>query len=276
MNSPPLPRSLRLTDRHFVAVSGPDAAEFLNGLVSNDVTRASPNTLVYAALLTPQGKYLFDFFISQPKPGSFLLDLDAPRASELVRRLSMYKLRSKVTIADVSADWAVILFDSDPGLPDAAPDPRHSALGFRRIAPSSDITADTWDFADYRHRLLDHAIPDHGRDLIVDKTFLMDANFDVIHGVDFKKGCYVGQELTARMKHRASNPRRLVTVTFKGPSIAPGTPILADGKEIGQMLSGIAGKALAVLRMDRWQDAKANGIGLSANDVSLTVMEASS
>jgi folate-binding protein YgfZ len=268
MTSPPAPRIFRLTDRNFIAVSGPDAAEFLNGLVSNEVTRAGPNSLVYAALLTPQGKYLFDFFILRPQPDHFLLDLDAPRAGDLVKRLSIYKLRSKVTIADVSADWATLIYDRNPNLPDSAADPRHSALGFRRIAPASEIVSDTWDYADYRNLMLDHAIPDHGRDLIVDKTFLMDANFDVIHGVDFKKGCYVGQELTARMKHRASNPRALVTVQFEGTPPAPGTPILAGEREIGITASGFGNRTLASFRLDKLADART--ADLTAAGIKLT------
>jgi folate-binding protein YgfZ len=267
MTSPPAPRSYRLIDRNFVAISGPDAAEFLNGLVSNEVTRSGPNNLVYAALLTPQGKYLFDFFILSAQPDFFLLDLDAPRGGELIKRLSIYKLRSKVTISDVSADWATIIYESDPNLPDAAVDPRHADLGFRRIAAASEIITTTWDYADYRNRLLDHAIPDHGRDLIVDKTFLMDANFDAIHGVDFKKGCYVGQELTARMKHRASNPRALVTVQFDKAPPAPGTSILAGEREIGSLASGFGNRALASFRLDKLADAQS--ADLTAGGVTL-------
>ena len=260
MTSLPAPRLYRLNNRNFVSVSGPESAEFLNGLVSNEVTRAGPNIMVYAALLTPQGKYLFDFFVWRPQPDFFLLDLDAPRSSELVKRLSIYKLRSKVTIIDVSADWSAIIYNRDPNLPDAAADPRHSALGFRRIALASEIVSDTWDYADYRNLMLDHAIPDHGRDLTVDKTFLMDANFDVIHGVDFKKGCYVGQELTARMKHRASNPRALVTVQFDGTPPASGTPVLADEREIGMIASGFGHRALASFRLDKLADSESAGL----------------
>lgn len=260
-------RVLTLEDRGVLEVSGPDAETFLNGLITNDAARSGPGRAVYAALLTAQGKYLFDFFVFRRDDG-FRLDVSAARAADLVKRLALYRLRAKVTITDVSADWTIAVFDGPPGdlAPDAAPDPRHPALGWRapvaRGAPPIDLPP--WPRSDYRDRMLDHTIPDHERDLVAERTFPMDANFDVLNGVDFRKGCYVGQELTARMKHRGGQRKRLVLVRVRGEAPPAGTPILAGGREIGAMATGQGGRALATLRLDKWAEAAAAGAPLEA------------
>ncbi len=273
------PRALILDNRDFVRVDGPEAEDFLNRLVTNDVSRATQEQAAYAALLTPQGKYLFDFFIHRTGTG-FLLDLDKGGAPELVKRLSIYRLRAKVELGDVSDLWRTIAIDfADPHLSIkvavSSPDPRHQALGQRWIVPAHEAqaTADqfaAWPQADYRQRMLDNLVPDHGRDLVVDKTFLMDVNFDGLNGVDFKKGCYIGQELTARMKHRATSRRGLVRVVFdRGPIPVPGTPILSGVREIGQLASGQGTCALAIMRMDKL--AELDGEPLTADGIGITI-----
>jgi folate-binding protein YgfZ len=255
-------RARILEARDYVCISGPDAVTFLNGLVSNDVTKVGPTAAIYAALLTPQGKYLFDFFIHDIS-GDLILDLDLGRAPDLVKRLSLYKLRAKVTITSPSGQWATLALDDVPPNDQAAypivPDPRHPMLGYRWLVPAARAHElaqrfAPWPEEDYRLRMIEAEVPDHGRDLEIDKTFLMDANFDVIHGVDFKKGCYIGQELTARMKHRATARKRLVAVSIDGPLPPPGTPVMAGEREIGVMASGIQNRALALLRMDRLEE----------------------
>jgi folate-binding protein YgfZ len=256
--------ALILPDRDFVRVQGPDATDFLNRLVTNDVSKAHDGHLVYAALLTPQGKYLFDFFIQSIDQG-FVLDLDGGRAADLIKRLSMYRLRAKVDITNESDSWRVIALDrwpvgtDQPG-PRPCPDPRHIRLGARWLVPAVDAARrldlfENWPSSAYRELLLDLGVPDHGRDLMMDKTFPMDVGFDLINGVDFKKGCYIGQELTARMKHRATVRRDLVLVQVDGAELPPpGTAILAGEREIGQLASGYGSRALAIIRMDKLAD----------------------
>jgi folate-binding protein YgfZ len=195
--------------------------------------------------------------------GDLILDLDLGRAPDLVKRLSLYKLRAKVTITNPSGQWATLALDDVPAHDQTAypivADPRHPSLGYRWLVPAARANElaqrfAVWPQEDYRARMIDAEVPDHGRDLDVDKTFLIDANFDAIHGVDFKKGCYIGQELTARMKHRATARKRLVAVTIDGALPPPGTPVMAGEREIGVMASGIQNRALALLRMDKLEE----------------------
>ena len=245
-------RALELEDRGIVQVAGPDGLGFLNGLITNDVAKASECEGLYAALLTPQGKYLFDFFVLR-RGDEILLDVSRPRLPDFLKRLNLYKLRAKLQLSDRSSDFLAAAFDGPPGIDGAFPDPRHEALGYRAILPSG-FAMDRfppWPRQDYRQLLLDHLVPDHERDLVPDQTFLMDVPFDRLNGIDFKKGCYVGQELTARMKHRANLRKALLRVRIDGSLPAPGTPILAGDKEAGVFASGFGDRALALLRLDR-------------------------
>jgi len=245
-------RALDLKDRGIVSISGSDGTAFLNGLITNDVVKASENEGLYAALLTPQGKYLFDFFVLR-RGEEILLDADRSRVPELIKRLTVYKLRAKLALADRSPEFRVAAFDGPVELDGAFPDPRHPALGFRAILNSSFALDgfEPWPREDYRRLLLDHLVPDHERDLVPNETFPMDVQFDRLNGIDFRKGCYVGQELTARMKHRANQRKALVRVRVEGTLPPPGTPIMAEDKEAGVLASGIGDRALAVLRLDR-------------------------
>ncbi len=240
-----------LPDRGVVAVEGLDRVAFLQGLVSNDVEQAAPGRAIWAAFLTPQGKWLADFFILADGE-RLLLDVERAQAPMLVQKLTRFRLRSKVTLTDVSADWHV--YAAWAGAPDiqagtiAAPDPRLPDAGWRVLSPTAlptNATAEAWD----AHRLT-LGLPDGSRDLEADKTVLLEAGFDELEGVSWTKGCYMGQELTARTKYRGLIKRRLLPVAIAGDLPPPGTPVLRDGTEVGTLRSGRDGAALATLRLD--------------------------
>jgi folate-binding protein YgfZ len=236
-----------LTDRAVIAVTGDDRVAFLQGLVSNDVGAVAPDHAVWAALLTPQGKWLADFFMIADGD-RLLLDCERGQGEMLVARLSRYRLRSKVTIA--VADLRVyVAWDGDPAPgPLAVRDPRLEAAGWRvlsEIERETNATAAEWD----AHRL-SLGLPDGSRDLEAEKTVLLEAGFDELGGISWTKGCYMGQELTARTRYRGLLKRRLVPVSVAGEMPPPGTPVLRDGAEVGAMRSGRDGMGLAVLRLE--------------------------
>jgi folate-binding protein YgfZ len=258
-----------LQDRGVLAVSGPDRASFLQGLVSNDTARISAERAVYAALLTAQGKYLHDFIMVEHGE-TIWLDAEAARLADLKRRLSLYRLRAKVTL-DERPDLAVAAVFDGPmfGLPDdpgaaraldggtAFIDPRLAALGARAILPRETIRqvltesgAIETDFAEYDRLRLSLGIPDGSRDLVLDKSILLESGFDELNGVDWNKGCYIGQELTARTKYRGLIKKRLLPVEIDGPAPEPGTIITADGHEAGEMRSSRDRIGLALLRLE--------------------------
>ncbi len=237
-----------LPGRGIIAVEGEDRVDFLQGLVSNDVGAVSSGRAVWAALLTPQGKWLADFFVIADGD-RLLLDAERAQVPMLVQRLTRFRLRAKVTIAalpdmHVYAAWG--------GRPDVAalvvPDPRLPEAGWRVISgeplPATAFEAD-WD----RHRLA-LGLPDGSRDLEADKTVLLEAGFDELAGVSWTKGCYMGQELTARTKYRGLVKRRLVPVLVAGTVPEPGTPVLRNGVEVGTMRSARGQDGMAVLRLE--------------------------
>jgi folate-binding protein YgfZ len=267
-----------LDDRGVIAVTGPDTRAFLQGLVSNDMDTIAPDRAAWAAFLTPQGKYLHDFFVAEAD-GAFLLDGEKARLDDLMRRLRPYKLRSKVELArrdDISVvavfgDGAAAAF----GLPEAAGaaarfgngvafvDPRLAAVGVRVLLPAESTTTALDPIgaqpapAEAYHRLrIGLGLPDGSRDMLVDKSVLLEGGFEELHGVDFKKGCYLGQEVTARTKHRGLVKRRLLPVRVDGPLPEPGTAILRDGREVGEVRSAGDGMALAFLRLDALDPAE--------------------
>jgi folate-binding protein YgfZ len=245
-------RLAALPDRGVIEVGGEDRVTFLQGLVSNDVAEAIPGHAVWAALLTPQGKWLADFFIFTDGD-RLLLDCERAQLPMLLQRLSRFRLRSKVTLQELEA-WHV--YAAWGGQPDihavGAPDPRLPDAGWRLLSasplPTTALEPD-WD----RHRL-SLGLPDGSRDLEAEKTVLLEAGFDELHGVSWTKGCYMGQELTARTRYRGLVKRRLVPVTVTGPLPAPGTPVLRNGSEAGTMRSGRDQIGLAVLRLDALRD----------------------
>ena len=279
-----------LEDRGVVAVDGPEAGPFLQGLISNDIERVTDTRAIYAALLTPQGKFLHDFFVLRRGAG-YLLDCEGPRTGDLGRRLMAYRLRADVALADATEDYRVIaLFGGDGGdgafdLPagegSAAPcaggalmrDPRGAALGFRAVLPvGADLAfLEQASFArgspaDYERHRIAMGAPDGSRDMEVGRATLMECGFEALNGVDFEKGCYVGQELTARTKHRGLVRRRLARVALEGPLPPAGTPIVAGEREVGEIRSGLGAAALAVLRLERIAAAAEAGTPLTAGE----------
>lgn len=243
-----MPKLAALSDRGVVRITGEDRGVFLQGLVSNDVEAVAPGQAVWAALLTPQGKWLADFFVLTDGE-ALLLDAERAQVPMLVQRLSRYRLRMKVALAPDESMQVYVGWD---GAPDAggviAPDPRLDGFAWRILTTSAlsvNATAADWD----RHRLA-HGIPDGSRDLESDKTVLLEAGFDELNGVSWTKGCYMGQELTARTRYRGLLKRRVVPVEIDGKLPAPGTPVFRDGAEIGTMRSGLDHTGLAVLRLD--------------------------
>ena len=251
-----------LEDRALLSISGADSREFLQGLISNDVDKISATAeggrAIYAALLTAQGKYLHDFFVFAPGPGddSLVLDCEKARIDDLLRRLRMYRLRAKVEF-EILDDWAVVAITGDarPALARGViyDDPRHEALGARAALKLGDMEGLGLTMGareDYDTLRLTHGIPASGSDLIAEKSLLMESGFEELNGVDFEKGCYVGQEVTARMKHKTELRKGLARVRIEGEA-APGTPIMAGEKEVGTLHTVSGGRALAYLRFDR-------------------------
>lgn len=241
-----------MSARRILRLSGRDTETFLQGLITNDIARLKDG-LVYAALLTPQGKYLADFILAQ-RGDDILLDVAEPLADDLIRRLTMYKLRADVTISESDLN-----LQRGTGTPpaDAASDPRHPALGWRRY--SSDQTSD--DGSDWDAIRVAHCIPATGIELTPD-SFILELGFDVLNGVDFRKGCYVGQEVTARMRHKTELRKGLRRVRIDGHA-PPGTPILIDDKPVGILHTQSGDRALAYLRFERAKD------GMRAADATL-------
>jgi folate-binding protein YgfZ len=283
--------SIPLPGRGVLAVRGPEARTFLQGLVTNDVTRVNPARAIYAALLTPQGKFLFDFLIADDGAGGMLFDTDRERLPELAKRLTFYKLRSKVEIADLSGELAVTALVGDGAAARAKlvgaagnawrldgsavfVDPRLAPLGVRMIhsagspAPFAGDQEGTAD--DYEALRLGLGVPEAGRDVLVDKSFILESNFEELNAIDFDKGCYVGQELTARTKHRGKVRKRLFRVDITGDAPPAGTPIMAGEAEIGELRSGKGSTAIALIRIDRLEEAAENGEALLADGVAVT------
>ena len=268
----PKPSFTILEDRAVIAVTGVDRTAFLQGLVSNDVERAGPARAIYAAFLTAQGKYLHDFFIAE-FGDAFLLDCEAARRDDLVQRLSMYRLRSKVAIeprfdlcvAAVFGEGSTNMLglSGERGIAAAFADgvafvdPRLAAASARALLPA-DSAAPTLENAglaaakpeDYDDLRLSLGLPDGSRDLIVGKSTLLESGFEELAGVDWDKGCFLGQELTARTRYRGLVKKRLVPVSIEGALPEPGTIIEQDGREAGEMRSGRGTRGLALLRLD--------------------------
>jgi folate-binding protein YgfZ len=270
--------TVALLGRGVLAVSGEDRIGFLQGLVSNDVTLLAeeadrPARALWAAFLTPQGKYLHDF-IMLDDGNRILLDLEADRLDDLNQRLRRFRLRSKVALDDVTSEFTVLAVPhpsaaATVGLPHSAGalirfqggfalvEPRHADLGLRLLLPASSAPSalasfDLWD----RQRLL-LGIPDGSRDLQIEKSTLLECGFDELNGVSWDKGCYMGQELTARTKYRGLVKKRLVPVDLDGPLPAPGEPVLQNGDSVGEIRSGCGDRALALLRLDSMSSSAA-------------------
>lgn len=231
-------------DRTIWTLTGKDALSFLQGLVSNDLRPLETGQgLVWTALLSPQGKYLADFFVARRADGELLIDIASTLADDTLRRLTLYRLRADVQIKPTALH---ALRGLGPVPEGAFPDPRHPALGWRHWSEAAGAEpCIDWDAIRVRH-----VIPESGIELQPEDSYILEAGFERLHGVDFRKGCYVGQEVTARMKHKTELRKGLVRVAIVG-SAPVGSPIQSDGKPVGTLFTQSGGHAIAHLRHDR-------------------------
>ncbi|WP_374651382.1 folate-binding protein YgfZ [Dongia sp.] len=268
--------------RSVIAVGGEDRQEFLQGLISNDSGRISESRAIFAALLTPQGKFAYDLLLVGQE-ARYLIDAEGSRRADLLKRLKMFKLRSRVALDDLDAEFVVVnLFGGDAlsrlglaaetgaarALNDGVvfTDPRLADLGARAFLPRTSYTqtlaglgfreAPQGSFKDHRYAL---GVPEGSDDLLPDKAIPLECGFDELNGVDWQKGCYMGQELTARTKYRGLVRKRLLPVKIEGATLAPGTSLTLDGKEIGEIRSVDAHQGLALIRLEHLESA-AKGI----------------
>lgn len=266
----------RLSDRGVVEVTGADARGFLDGLATAKVASAPAGACGYGALLTPQGKILFDF-LGHAEGERVLLECPATAAADLARRLGFYKLRAKVSVADRSGDFAVVVgWDGAPVPAGGLADPRHTGLGWRAVVPVAEVATVmargggvVAAEADWQAHRIGLAIPEAGLDFSYGDAFPHDADLDQFGGVDFRKGCYVGQEVVSRMQHRGLARRRIVVVEADVLLPAPGTEISSGGKTIGTLGSSAGRRGLALVRLDRVKEALDAGAALVAGDVAL-------
>ena len=269
---------IHLPDRGIVKVSGEDARTFLNGLVTCDMAHVSPEKAGFAALLSPQGKVMFDFLICEADAadgGGFFLDCQRALTPDLAQRLAMYKLRARVTIEDMSDGLGIGVAEDMTGIDPldwlAFADPRLPALGYRLIGARTDLQAIGGDPSAYHARRIALAVPEGGKDFAYNDAFPHEVLMDQLGGVDFRKGCYVGQEVVSRMEHRGTARTRIVPVSYEGGfSAIEGIDVVAGDRVIGRTGSQSHGSGLAMLRLDRLADALATGTPVTAGGIGLT------
>ena len=247
-----------LPDRALVAVTGPDATALLQGVLTCNVETLQAGEARLGALLTPQGKVLFDFLVSRI-PDGFRFDVRGDRAADLAKRLSLYRLRAQAAIAaDPTVAVAAAWDGAAPAAAEAVADSRHADLGARLYAAEGAFSADAAE-ADYHAHRIALGIPEGGRDYAFGDAFPHEALMDQLGGVDFRKGCYVGQEVVSRMQHRGTARTRILAATYPDGIPEPGTGIAAGGKVLGTTGSAAGGRGLALVRLDRLGDALAAG-----------------
>jgi folate-binding protein YgfZ len=236
-------------DRGLIRVSGPDAVSFLDNLLTQDVERLDEASVLYGALLSPQGKVICDMFLWRGDSDGVVIEADTTRASDLLRRLAIYKLRAQVVVEDVGAILGVATADAP--FEGAVADPRLAGLGWRRLVSRDEAATMTDGTEAYDHKRLALGVPDLAHDAAPEEVFALEALLEELNGVDFRKGCFVGQENVSRMKRRATTRKKFCPIAFDGPAPAFGAPVLAGGAEVGTVRTGEAGRALALLRLDR-------------------------
>lgn len=259
---------VHLTDRVLIRASGPDASKFLHGVITCNVQTMAKGDSRYGALLTPQGKIISDFLFYAEGDEVFLFDVPAERAEDLLKRLVFHRLRAKVTFEKAEDRAVAAVFGETGALPEGAlyADPRFPALGQRLVLAQADAQALSADLSAYEAHRIALGIPKGGADFAYGDTFPHEADMDQLGGVDFKKGCYVGQEVVSRMEHRSTPRNRLVEVLFPAP-LAVGQEIAAGDKAVGQLTSVAEGRGIATVRLDRVTDARADGVPLLAGEV---------
>lgn len=288
-----------LSERGVIAIGGDDRVTFLQGLVSNDIRLCSPTRAIYTWFMTPQGKYLHDFLVIETGD-ALLLDVEAPRREDLLKRLKMYKLRSKITLEDRTGTLAVAAVYGGEALRSlglagaergsvlplgtgfALADPRKAELGGRVILPAGEIDATLTPaglvaapFADYDTLRLELGVADGSRDLVPERSIALENDMDTLGALSWDKGCYMGQELNARTKYRGLTKKRLVTVTLNGPAPAAGTPVTRGGRDVGELRSSHGGLALALLRIDELDNfiAEPGGDAFIAEGTVITIRQ---
>jgi hypothetical protein len=266
-----------LKDRGVLRLAGADSHKFLQGLVTSNVDKVREGAGIHAGLLTPQGKILFDFFVVADGD-DVLLDIARDKAAELAKRLGFYKLRAAVEIAEAPTFAVAAVWGGSPSLPDgtsAYPEPRLPELGGRVILPPgtsvSDLGCAAASQEEYHTLRIGLGVPEGGRDYAFGEAFPHEALFDQLGGVDFAKGCFIGQEVVSRMEHRGTARRRIVPVEGEGPLTASGTSVEAGGVPIGTLGSVSGSKGLAMLRLDRAEEALARGAALTVGGVPLAL-----
>jgi folate-binding protein YgfZ len=267
-----------LADRGVVRVAGTDARKFLQGLITSNMDKLAPGKATHAGLLSPQGKLLFDFFVVDTGD-AFLLDVARDKMAELAKRLGFYKLRAQVDVSEVpdlavAALWGGEPAQSPPGAI-AYADPRLPELGSRIILPGKSSAAELGCTAataeDYHAHRIALGVPEGGRDYGFGDVFPHEALFDQLNGVDFAKGCFIGQEVVSRMEHRGTARSRIVPVEGAGPLPAPGTKIEVEGLPLGTLGSVSGARGLAMLRLDRAEQVLSQGKTLKAGEVAITI-----
>ena len=263
-----------LEDRGVIAVTGADAATLLDGLVTNSLSRLGDGGAIHTGLLSPQGKILFDFFLFRTADG-FLIDVAKDSMADFTKRLTFYRLRADAAFTDRSDSLVVAALwpegNSVPGGVIAAPDPRCPDLGLRLILPAAriaEIPAESADRQAYDAHRIALGIPDAGRDYELADAFPHEALYDQLGSVDFKKGCFIGQEVVSRMQHRGTARKRTVRVRTSEP-VEPGTEVKAGDATIGTVGSAGPETAIALLRLDRAGEAKAAGTPLTAGTATI-------
>lgn len=270
-----------LPDRGVIKIGGEDARHLLNGLVTSDVLDLQPGTAKFGALLTPQGKIITDFLVTASPDGDLLLDCPKALAPQLATKLGFYKLRAKVTIESMSDSLGVLaVWDGEPNVTEyfGYADPRMTTLGWRIMVPANQaeiaaqaLGAELVDARAYDAHRIACGVPRGGSDFSYSDAFPHEANMDRLHGVDFEKGCYVGQEVISRMQHRGTARTRIVRMIIDGPSPEPGINVEAGGKPLGIMGSAADGAGIALLRIDRVADAIDAGFALTAGGIPVRV-----
>jgi tRNA-modifying protein YgfZ len=269
-----------LSDRGVVKVVGDDARKFLNGLITADMGKVAPGAPGFAALLTPQGKIIVDFIVAEVEPGDgggFLLDCPRVLAGTLVEKLNFYRLRAKVIAEDLSETLGILAAWGGSGGVEYGlcyPDPRLPSLGLRVMLPpyladaaATDLRAQLVPASAYEAHRIALGVPRGGFDFTYGDAFPHETDMDQLNGVDFAKGCYVGQEVVSRVEHRSIARSRVVPVTFDEFAPEPGTPVTAGEKPVGTMGSSAAGRGLALLRLDRVEDALTAGLPVLAGGI---------